>query len=390
MVKRQAKEAIYRLAAQFPVIGITGPRQSGKTTLVKELFPEKEYVSFDDKNIRELAKSNPTDFLMAYSEGAIFDEAQKVPEIFDAIKIAVDEGKHTPGKYILTGSSQFRLKKNMSDSLAGRASYFNLLPFSVNEVLNSKKDLDSVYDLILLGQYPPLYDKDKFYEPEDWFDSYIDTYLDLDVKDEITPSNISAFKSFIKICAMTSGSLLSMDSISRHVSVSAPTVKSWLSILEASYIIHLLPVASNNYGKSLIKSPKLYFYDTGLLCHLLNINSKKDLLLSDFKGHIVETFAISELIKTRLNKAKKPKLSYFRDKKGFEVDVIADWERDYAIEIKSDTSPAPKHATALKKLQSFAGKNEYDYRVFYLGEKHMEIDGISYIPWKEWGTGRST
>ena len=193
-VSRKAKDALLRLAGQFPVVGITGPRQSGKTTLAKMTFPEKKYVTLDDKELRALATSNPKDFLDAFPDGAIIDEAQKVPEIFDAIKLFVDNKKYEPGKYILTGSSQFKLKENMTDSLAGRASFLRLLPFSLSELKNSNLLPQNPYDLIFKGFYPPLYDSEKHFIPDDWFESYIDTYLDLDVKGHITATNISTFK----------------------------------------------------------------------------------------------------------------------------------------------------------------------------------------------------
>ena len=175
-VSRKAKEALLRLAGQFPVVGITGPRQSGKSTLAKTTFPHKKYVTLDDKEMRELAASNPKDFLNAFPDGAIIDEAQKVPEIFDAIKLFVDSNKHEPGKYILTGSSQFKLKENMTDSLAGRASFLKLMPFSLGELKDAKLVPQNPYDLIFNGCYPPLYDSEKHFIPDDWFESYIDTW----------------------------------------------------------------------------------------------------------------------------------------------------------------------------------------------------------------------
>ena len=223
-VPRKAKEALLRLAGQFPVIGITGPRQSGKTTLAKMTFPEKKYVSLDDKELRVLAASSPKDFLDAFPDGAIIDEAQKVPEIFDAIKLYVDSNKHEPGKYILTGSSQFKLKENMTDSLAGRAAFLRLLPFSLSELKESNMLPQNPYDLIFKGCYPPLYDSEKHFIPDDWFESYIDTYLDLDVKEHITAANISTFKKFIQICELYSGQLLSMESISKNLSEDFYTV----------------------------------------------------------------------------------------------------------------------------------------------------------------------
>ena len=385
MIERIAKEALLRLAAQFPVVGVTGPRQSGKTTLAKAAFPHKKYVSFDDRTMRELAASNPRDFIAAFPDGAIIDEAQKVPDIFDAIKLHVDSTRALPGKYIVTGSSQFRLRANMTDSMAGRAAFLRLLPFSVKELKTADVLSDNPYDIIFNGQYPPLYDKEKHFIPDDWYESYIDTYLDLDVRDQINPGNLSTFKKFIQICALRSGQLLSMDSIARDVGVSAPTIKSWLSILETSFIIHFLEPDTNNLGKNIVKTPKLYFVDSGLLCHLLRLESKEELLLSRYKGAVVETFAIAELLKQRLNQGKKANLTFFRDDRGFEVDTIADWKHTFAIEIKSTNAPEHKLAANTKKYLEMRQDANAKNAVFYLGDISMNINGMSYVSWKDWG-----
>ena len=385
MIERIAKEALLRLAAQFPVVCVTGPRQSGKTTLAKAVFPHKKYVSFDDRTMRELAASNPRDFIAAFPDGAIIDEAQKVPDIFDAIKLHVDSTRALPGKYLVTGSSQFRLRANMTDSMAGRAAFLRLLPFSVKELKTADVLSDNPYDIIFNGQYPPLYDKEKHFIPDDWYESYIDTYLDLDVRDQINPGNLSTFKKFIQICALRSGQLLSMDSIARDVGVSAPTIKSWLSILETSYIIHFLEPDTNNLGKNIVKTPKLYFADSGLLCHLLRLESKEELLLSRYKGAVVETFAIAELLKQRLNQGKKANLTFFRDDRGFEVDTIADWKHTFAIEIKSTNAPEHKLAANTKKYLEMRQDANAKNAVFYLGDISMNINGTSYVSWKDWG-----
>ncbi len=383
-VSRKAKDALLRLADQFPVVGITGPRQSGKTTLAKMTFPDKKYVSLDDKELRSLAASNPKDFLEAFPDGVIIDEAQKVPEIFDAVKLFVDSKKYEPGKYILTGSSQFKLKENMTDSLAGRAAFLQLLPFSLGELKETNLVPQNPYDLIFKGFYPPLYDSEKHFIPDDWFESYIDTYLDLDVKEHITAANISTFKKFIQICALYSGQLLSMESISKNLGVSSPTIKQWLSILESSFIIHFLEPDLNNLGRSIVKTPKLYFTDTGLLCHLLRINSKEELLLSPHKGAVVETFAVSELLKSRFNIGKKPELSFFRDSKGFEVDTIADWKHTWAIEIKSNSDTEQKLSANTRKYVSLREDKKCQGAVFYLGDITCTINGIKYVSWHDW------
>ena len=385
MIHRTAKEALLRLTSQFPVVGVTGPRQSGKFTLTKAVFPNKRYVTFDDRTMRELAISNPSDFLAAFPDGAIIDEAQKVPEIFDALKMHVDNSDFTPGKFILTGSSQFRLKQNMTDSMAGRVTFLKLLPFSVKELKDEGALSENPYDIIFGGQYPPLHDPEKHFIPEDWYESYIDTYLDLDVRDQINADNLSTFKKFIQICAIHSGQLLSMDSIARDVGVSAPTIKKWLSILKNSYIIHFLEPDTNNLGKSIVKTPKLYFVDSGLLCHLLRLDSKEELLLSRHKGAVVETFAVAELLKHRMNLGKKPNLTFYRDSKGFEVDTIADWKHTFAIEIKSSNAPEAKLSANTKKYLELRENDNARNAVFYLGDISMTINGTSYVSWKEWG-----
>ena len=385
MIERMAKNALLRLASQFAVIGITGPRQSGKSTLAKMTFPEKRYISFDDKTIRELAASNPKDFLLAFPDGAIIDEAQKVPEIFDALKYHVDQSSFTPGKFILTGSNQFNLKQNMTDSLSGRAAFLKLLPFSIGELKDGNLLSNNVYETIFKGLYPPLYDTAKHFLPDDWFNSYVDTYLDLDVESQINYSNLSVFKKFIQICATYSGQMLSMDSIARGIGVSAPTVKQWLSILESSFIIYFLEPDTQNLGKSLVKTPKLYFVDSGLLCHLLRIESVEELILYPNKGAIVESFALAELLKSRLNQGKQPNLTYYRDQKGFEVDTIADWKRTFAIEIKSTIEAEQNLSKNTRDYLALRGDDGTRGAVFYLGDLNCTINGIDYVSWKDWG-----
>lgn len=388
MIQRTAKDALMRLASQFPVVGVTGPRQSGKSTLVQEVFPEKRYITLDDDNTRALAASNPKDFMDAFPDGVIIDEAQKVPELFNALKLKVDLEKSEAGKYILTGSSQFKLKKTMTDSLAGRAFFLELLPFSIDELKNGNVLPNNPYDIIFKGTYPPLHDPEKRFIPEDWFEGYIDTYISRDVEELINPSNAQVFKKFIQICALHSGQMLSMDSIARDVGMSAPTIKSWLSILERSYIIHFLEPDSNNLGRALVKSPKLYFVDTGLLCHLLRIESKEELLLSEKKGAVVETFAVSELLKQRTNAGRKGNLTFFRDRTGFEVDTIADWKHSFAIEIKSTSESEAKASRNLRRYLELKNDNDTKGAVFYLGNLSMNVNGIDYVGWRDWGKCR--
>ncbi|MBR5940781.1 MAG: ATP-binding protein [Neisseriaceae bacterium] len=382
-IQRNAQHALLRLASQFPVVGITGPRQSGKTTLVRDVFADKKYISFDDKNMRELAAANPNDFIMAFPDGAIFDEAQKVPEIFDALKLHIDNTKWQAGKFILTGSSQFKLKKNMSDSMAGRAAFLTLLPFAVSELKNAKILPNNAYSLILKGNYPPLHDNEKQFISDDWYQNYIDTYIEKDVSELINIKNLMSFRKFIQICALYSGQLISMENIAKEIGISAVTIKSWLSILESSFIIHFLPPFYNHLGKQIVKTPKLYFVDSGLLCYLLKINSVEELLLSRYKGAVVETFAVSELLKYRFNQGKKSDLYFYRDKHGFEIDAIADWQQTLAIEIKSQNAPENKLSANVRKYAQLNPNTQT--AVFYLGEKTMNINNTAYLAWQDWG-----
>ena len=383
MIKREAEEAVLRMAEQFPAVAITGPRQSGKSTLAKQMFPEKRYVSFDDKNLRELAKANPVDFLLAFPDGAVIDEAQKVPEIFDAIKYHIDKENMKPGSFILTGSSQFRLKKNIKESLSGRIGQVELLPLTISELKENGLLKKDAYDQALSGFYTPFYDTDKHYYPEDWFENYIDTYLEMDISEQINTSNLSVFRKFIRICALYSGQMLNMESIAKAVEISAVTIKSWISILQSSYIIHLLEPDTNSLGKNLVKTPKLYFIDSGLLCYLLRIENKEELILSRHKGAIIETMAVSELLKNRTNKGRKGNLTYYRDVNGFEVDIIADWKKTYAVEVKSDSDSESKLSKNVRKYIEQRG-NDTDGAVFYLGNESMRISNTDFVSWKDW------
>ena len=383
MIKRKAYDALIRLAGQFPAVAVTGPRQSGKSTLAKSAFPEKKYVTFDDRNMREMAKANPSDFLAAFPQGVIIDEAQKVPEIFDAVKIRADKEGCSAGKYILTGSSQFRLKGNITDSLAGRIGIIRLLPFSINELGKAGMLTDDPYDFVFNGFYPPLYDEEKHFISEDWFENYIETYIDLDIKDQINASNVSVFRKFVRTCALFSGQMVNYDGIARDLEISAVTVKNWLSILEESYIIHFLEADTNNLGRNIVKTPKLYFVDPGLMCYLLRVESKQELLLDPHKGAAVETMAVAELLKDRYNEGRRAELTYYRDKSGVEVDIIADWKKTKAIEVKSNSSSEKKLSANVRKYLSRIEK-EVIGEVFYLGDVTCEIDGIRYVSWKDW------
>lgn len=386
MVDRDAMDTIERKAKGFPVIAITGPRQSGKTTLAKLAFPKKPFVSFDDEQMRAVATENPQDFLLAFPDGCIIDEAQRVPKIFNAVKYYVDKAPSMMGLYILTGSNQFNLKHGITESLAGRVAYINLLPFSVGELSSAGILADDPFRVMVKGQYPPLYDRDV--DPQDWYQAYIETYIERDVGSLVNPGNKLAFKKFISLCALRSGQLLVMSALAQECGVSIPTISSWLSILESSFIIYLMEPFFSNLGKRLTKTPKLFFLDSGLLCHLLRIHTREELILSPYKCHVTETFAINELLKERLNRGRPPEMSFYRDKNGLEVDAIGQWNTRVAIEVKSSTSPNADFQKNLKKFVKLDEKTKYETKVFYLGDRLFTLDGTDYVPWQKWTKGK--
>jgi len=385
MIYRDVMGTIERKAKGFPVVAITGPRQSGKTTLAKLAFPDKPFVSFDDEQMRAVATENPQDFLLAFPDGCIIDEAQRVPKIFNAVKYYVDKAPSTMGLYILTGSNQFNLKRGITESLAGRLAYINLLPFSVGELSSAGILADDPFRVMVKGQYPPLYDRDV--DPQDWYQAYIETYIERDVGSLVNPSNKLAFKKFISLCALRSGQLLVLSALAQACEVSIPTISSWLSILESSFLVYLMEPFCSNLGKRLTKTPKLFFLDSGLLCHLLRIHTREELILSPYKGHVTETFAINELLKERFNQGRPPELSFYRDKNGLEVDAIAQWNTRIAIEVKSSTSPNADFKKNLVKFVTLDEKTTYETKVFYLGDRLFTIHGTDYVPWQKWAKG---
>ncbi len=271
----------------------------------------------------------------------------------------------------------------ITESLAGRVSYVHLLPFSIGELEKGALLPQSPFEAMVMGGYPPLHTREV--DRDDWFQSYLDTYIERDVGNFINPGNKRTFRKFITLCALRSGKQLVLSDLAKECEVSTPTISSWVSILSSSFIIYLLEPYSTNLGKRLTKSPKLYFLDTGLLCYLLGIHSWQELVVSPHLGHITETFAIIELIKKRYHDGRPEKLCFYRDKNGTEVDAIANWHKNLAIGVKSSTSPnydAKKH---LEKFVALDAQTTYEKQVFYLGERRYTLEGTSYLPWKEWG-----
>lgn len=336
MYKRSIAAIVERFSQIYPVIGIIGPRQSGKTTLAQTLFPHLPYVNLENLDVRLQAQNDPRAFLARYKNGAIFDEVQHVPELLSYLQQIVDESPQK-GRYVVTGSQNFALNEQISQSLSGRIGILTLLPLSMDELNTASDDFISA---IFRGGYPGLYQRSM--EPTEFFPSYIQTYLERDVRQIKNIEDLGLFQKFIKLCAGRIGQVLNYSSLGQDCGISNTTVYKWLAVLEASYIIFLLQPFHKNFTRRLVKNPKLYFYDTGLACSLLGLEQEQQLDTHYLKGNLYENLVILEVLKARLNKGLIPNLYFWRDLSGREVDLIAEWGGSTkAIEIKAGATLQP-------------------------------------------------
>lgn len=318
MYPRFASSELESLAKSYPIVTVIGPRQSGKTTLVQHVFSHKPYVNLEALDIQEIARTDPRSFLEKYPEGAILDEIQRVPSLLSYIQLIVDETQ-TKGMFILTGSHQLELHQAITQSLAGRTALVNLLPMSLLELSNAGIEL-SLDEALLKGGYPRIY-KDQL-DPTKAYRNYFQTYIERDLRQLIQIKDLTQFQRFIKICAGRIGQLLNLEGISNDVGVSSHTIKEWISILEASFILFRLQPYFENFGKRVIKAPKIYFSDVGLAAYLLGIETVEQMSRDPIRGHLIENLVILELMKARFNQGLDPQLYYFRDSHGHEIDVI--------------------------------------------------------------------
>ena len=378
MIARIAENELRALSNQFKAVAVVGPRQSGKTTLTKSCFPEKKYVSLENPDHRRFAQEDPRAFLAQYPEGAILDEAQHIPEIFSYLQQILDESDK-PGQFILTGSNNFILQQNIVQSLAGRIAYLYLLPFSIEELKAADLLPENLNELMFKGSYPPVYSQPI---PSDkWYPNYIRTYVERDVRLIKNITDLAAFDRFLKLCAGRTGQLLNRSSLGIEVGVDSKTIASWISILESSFIIHLLQPHHQNYNKRVVRMPKLYFYDTGLVCSLLGIRNKEQLDIHPLRGNIFEGFVISELMKERFNAGKPDNLYFWRDSKGNEVDVIIDeGNKLFPVEIKAGQTITSAYFKGIHFWNELTGNKEG--AVIYAGDtKQIRSSGISVFPW---------
>ena len=346
MVERAAAAKIKYLATKFPVVGLLGPRQSGKTTLAKALFSRKPYVSFENQDTVLLSVRDPRAFLESYKNGAVFDEIQRVPHILSYLQEVVDDHKKKAGLFVITGSQNLLLLESISQTLAGRVGFVYLLPFSQPELLTTPFGKQSLDKYILNGGYPRLYTNR--IAPRDYYPNYLLTYVERDVRQIKNIANLGLFQRFLKTCAARVGQVVNYAAISSECGIDQKTVLNWIGILEASFIAFRLLPFYNNFGKRLVQMPKLYFYDTGLCCSLLEIENEKHIANHPLRGALFENLVILELLKGRLNKGLRSNLFYWRDRTGHEIDVLLDQPKGIVpIEIKTAST---FHADFLKGL----------------------------------------
>jgi len=376
LIFKEAKVAL----GQFRALCITGPRQSGKTTLSKQLFVGKPYVNFENPSVQQEAEQTPETFLEKYRHGAVFDEIQRVPHIFRYLQGILDSNNRR-GQFILTGSNNFLLQEQVSQSLAGRAGYLSLLPFSYAELVAAKIDLEDVNKHLLTGGYPEIW-VEKL-QPDTWLNSYVQTYVQRDVRLLRNITNLGVFTRFVYLCAHYAGQILNRDELAKQTGVDTKTILAWLGLLENSYIIFQLQPWYNNLNKRIVKSPKIFFYDSGLLCHLLGIKSITALRRHTSYGALFENWVISEIRKNNFNTAQTSGMYYFRDSSGNEIDLIS--ERDggpIAIEIKSGKQHNNNQLRGLKYWQKYQPASQGI--LLYGGKQHeMMTDTLSLVPWTE-------
>ena len=376
-IKRELEGYLSYISTKYPVVTLTGPRQSGKSTLVQHVFPEKKYVSLEDPDTQLFARQDPRGFLNTYNN-AVIDEAQKVPEIFSYIQTLVDN-TDTPGQFILTGSSNFLLFEKITQSLAGRTAVLQLLPFSLREI-HSIKGFTDYEDYLFTGFYPRIYKMD--IHPGDFYPGYTKTYVERDVRTLRNIPDLIQFQLFVKLCAGRIGQLLNLSSLANDCGISHTTAKSWISVLEASFIIFLLRPHHKNFNKRLIKMPKLYFYDPGLAAYLLDIQSAEQVKTHYSKGALFELMIISEIMKRRLSQGQSAGVHFWRDKNGNEIDCLLESKGSLLpIEIKSGRTVSSDYFKGTDYFLKLAGNLASKPYIVYGGTENQQRTTADVVSW---------
>lgn len=383
MIPRQMEKEFRFLLQEYPIVTLLGPRQSGKTTLAKLMHPEFQYVNLEQPEIREFASQDPKAFFAKYPSPLILDEIQRVPQLLSYLQVEVDQ-KSGCGHYILTGSHQLQLREAISQSLAGRTAILNLLPLSITELEMANLGFSSVEEYLYHGFLPRIFDQNQ--RPTPAYSNYYQTYIERDVRLLINVKDASQFETFIKLLAGRVGQLMDYSSLAGDVGVSAHTIKHWISILEASFLLFKLPPFFRNFGKRLVKAPKYYFMDTGLLCFLLGIESPEQVSRDPLYGHIFENLIVLEAAKNLFNSGKLANLYFFRDSNGFEIDLLYPKGREYIpIEIKSASTYKPELLKGLQRSQKYIQNSQRSY-LAYTGETMNFSNGIQAVRFDELGS----
>lgn len=381
MIRRSITPAVRKLAEDYPVVAITGPRQSGKTTLAKGLFPRHAYTSLEDPDVREYAQEDPRGFLAGFDDGVIFDEVQRTPDLFAYLQRMVDEDS-TPGRFILTGSQQFGLQAGITQSLAGRVATVSLLPFDLDEIRSAGRLPERLDAFLMNGGYPPIHDRGL--DPSTWYANYVRTYLERDVRQLVNVRDLTQFQRFLRLCAGRTGQLVNLSALGDDAGVSHNTARQWLSVLEASFVIHRLPPYHRNFNKRLVKTPKLHFVDVGLAAWLLGIEEERQLSTHPLRGALFETWVVSEFLKARANAGHPSNLAFWRDRSGHEIDLLQeDAERTMAVEVKAGATVAGDALRGLKQWLELAGEAAGTAMLVYGGSDSQRRNGIEIVPWAE-------
>lgn len=382
MISRDIAPVLLGSATQFPAITLTGPRQSGKTTLCRALFSQHPYVNLELPDVRQFAQDDPRAFLAQYPTGAIFDEVQRVPDLLSYLQGVIDDDS-SPGRWILTGSQNFLLLESVSQSLAGRTAVHHLLPLARNEIMRSGIVPSTLEESLFSGGFPRIFDREL--EPEQWLRSYVATYLERDVRTIGNVGDLGTFQRFLQLCAGRTAQLLNYSSLANDCGISQPTAKAWMNLLEASFVVFRLPAFHANIRKRLVKMPKLFFHDTGLACWLLGIRSSEQLLSHPLRGPIFETWIASEILKHRTNQGISGGVSFYRDRNGAEVDlVIEDKGNIKLIEAKSSATPSPALLISTKRVRRHFNSlpQPCQVAVIYGGSEFHEHSTGQIVPWQ--------
>lgn len=381
MIPRDAHTILQTFAAGFPIVGITGPRQSGKTTLARAVFGDRPYASLEDPDTRAFATDDPRGFLKGFPDGAVLDEVQRCPSLFSYLQTRVDQTGRC-GEFVLTGSQQFGMVSAITQSLAGRAGLLALLPFALSELRQADRVPTSVDEALWRGAYPPVHDRPV--EPSIWYSNYVQTYLERDVRQLIQVRDLTQFQRFLRLCAGRTGQLLNQSALADETGVSHNTIREWLSVLEASYIIHRLPPQHRNFNKRLVKTPKLYFIDTGLAAWLLGIETASQLASHPLRGELFETWVVGEYLKHRFNGGRPSNLTFWRDRHGHEVDLLVETgDRLQPIEIKAGATVHRDAFKGLRRWLELAGGSAANPVLIYAGDQRQQRQGIAVRPWHD-------